>query len=245
MFDAAPLYAQRKMRVLIGCECSGVVRRAFAALGHDVTSCDLKPAEDGSNHHIICDVRDLLHKGWDLLAVMHPPCTRLCNSGVRWLSKPPGKLPLHYAEAIRLRYAQWDEERRLQMMWDDLRDGTALFSDCWNAPIERVAVENPVMHKHAKKLIRGFERHAQSVQPWQFGTEKDGPDNVKKRTCLWLRGLPVLTPTGTLDGTTARDEIHSASPGKNRAAYRARFFPGLAAAMAEQWGGYAVEAMAA
>ena len=185
------------MRVLIGCECSGIVRRAFDALGHDVWSVDMKPSEDGSNRHIIGDVRDYLNDGWDLLAVMHPPCTRLCNSGVRWLTKaPPG--------------------RSLDEMWAELDDGAALFSDCWNAPIPRIAVENPVMHKHAKDRIRNFAPHSQSVQPWQFGTDERGPDNIKKRTCLWLKGLPKLVPTGTLDGTTARDEIHKASPGPNR-----------------------------
>jgi hypothetical protein len=208
------------MRVLIGCECSGIVRRAFAARGHDVWSVDLKPAEDRSNRHIVGDIRDYLGEGWDLLAVLHPPCTRLTNSGVRWLSVPP-------------------PGRTLADMWAELHEGAALFSDCWTAPIPRIAVENPVMHRHAKALIRDFQPHSQSVQPWQFGTAEDGPDNVKKRTCLWLRGLPPLVPTGTLDGSTARDEIHKASPGPDRAARRSRFFPGLAEAMADQWGGYA------
>lgn len=213
------------MRILIGCECSGIVRRAFAARGHDVWSCDLKPAEDRSNRHIVGDVRDLLHDGWNLLAVLHPPCTRLTNSGVRWLSVPP-------------------PGRTLPDMWAELDEGAALFSACWNAPIPRVAVENPVMHRHAKERIVNFQPHAQSVQPWQFGTDPGGPDNVKKRTCLWLRGLPNLTPTGTLDGSTARDEIHKASPGPDRAERRSRFFPGLANAMADQWGGWALEQVA-
>jgi hypothetical protein len=167
-------------------------------------------------------VRDLLGDGWDLLAVMHPPCTRLTNSGVRWLHVPP-------------------PGRSLAEIWAELDEGAALFSACWNAPIPRVAVENPVMHRYAKARIVNFAPHSQSVQPWQFGTDPDGPDNVKKRTCLWLRGLPTLTPTGTLDGSTARDEIHKASPGPDRAARRSRFFPGLATAMAEQWGGYATQ----
>ena len=208
------------LKVLIGCECSGIVRRAFAALGHDAWSCDLKPAEDRSNHHLICDIRDVLDLGWDLLAVMHPPCTRLTNSGVRWLSVPP-------------------PGRSIEEMWAELGAGAALFSDCWNAPIERIAVENPVMHRHAKSRIRNFAPHSQSVQPWQFGSDDAGPDNVKKRTCLWLKGLPKLESTGSLDGKTARAEIHRAPPGPDRAERRSRFFPGLAAAMAMQWGGLA------
>ena len=211
------------LKVLIACECSGTVRDAFLANGHDAWSCDLKPDERRSNRHIQDDVRYILaHECWDLLMVAHPPCTRLCNSGVRWLSvPPPGKT--------------------LEEMWHELEEGAALFSDMWNADVPRVAVENPVMHKHAKARIRNFEKHTQSVQPWQFGTDPDGPDNEKKRTCLWLRGLPALVPTGTLDGSTARNSVHHASPGPDRATERSRFFPGIAKAMADQWGGYALE----
>ena len=197
------------MRVLIACEFSGTVRRAFTARGHDAWSCDLLPAEDGSNRHIVGDARDLLNDGWDLLMVAHPPCTRLCNSGVRWLTKaPPG--------------------RTLADMWDELETGAALFSAFWNAPIPRIAVENPVMHKHAKALIEGYAPPAQSVQPWQYG------HGEVKRTCLWLRGLPVLTPTDVVEGREAR--VHRMPPGPNRGKERSRFFSGIADAMADQWG---------
>lgn len=230
------------LRVLIGCEKSGTVRRAFAALGHDVWSVDMLPADDRSNRHIVGDIRDHLNDGWDLLCVMHPPCTRLANSGVRWLTEPPTKLePEDYPPAVCAAYQTWDRAQRLDFMWQQLQAGADLFSDCWNAPIPRIAVENPVMHKHAKALIRGYQPFAQSVQPWHFGTDETGPDNVKKRTCLWLKGLPRLTRTGTLDGSTARDEIHKASPGPDRKHRRSVFFPGIAAAMAAQWGGYALE----
>jgi hypothetical protein len=122
-------------------------------------------------------------------------------------------------------------------MWRELDEGAALFSDVWNVShIPCVAVENPVMHRHAKARITNFRPQAQTVQPWQFGTDEDGPDNEKKRTCLWLRNLPPLVPTGTLDGSTARDSVHKASPGPDRWRERSRFFPGLAAAMADQWG---------
>jgi len=197
------------MRVLIACEFSGTVRRAFTARGHDAWSCDLLPAEDGSNRHIVGDARDLLDDGWDLLMVAHPPCTRLCNSGVRWLTKaPPG--------------------RTLADMWAELEAGAALFSAFWNAAIPRIAVENPVMHKHAKALIEGYAPPAQSVQPWQYG------HGEVKRTCLWLRGLPVLTPTDVVEGREAR--VHRMPPGPNRGKERSRFFLGIADAMADQWG---------
>ena len=207
-------HSTKQMRVLVGCEFSGTVRRAFAMRGHDAWSCDLLPAEDRSNKHIVGDIRDILSDGWDLLIVCHPPCTRLCNSGVRWLSKPPAS-------------------KTLEQMWQELDEGCALFSDCWNAPIERVAVENPVMHRYAKERIRNYVEPAQSVQPWQFG------HGEVKRTCFWLKNLPALTPTNIVDGREPR--IHHMSPGPDRAKERSRFFSGIAEAMADQWGGYALE----
>jgi hypothetical protein len=196
------------LRVLVACEYSGVVRRAFLARGCDAWSCDLLPSEDGSNRHIRGDARDLLHDGWDLLMVAHPPCTRLCNSGVRWLHTPP---PGKTAGQMEL----------------ELREGAALFSAFWNAPIPRVAVENPVMHGHAKRLIENYAEPAQSVQPWQFG------HGETKRTCLWLRGLPPLRPTNVVEGREQR--VHRMPPSPTRWKERSRFYPGIAAAMAEQW----------
>lgn len=199
------------MRILVACEFSGTVRRAFAALGHDAWSVDLLPSEDRSNKHIIGDARDLLNDGWDLLAVFHPPCTRLCNSGVRWLA-----------------------ERNL---WADLDEAAALFSDFWNAPIERIALENPVMHKHAKARIVNYQEPAQSIQPWQYG------HGETKRTCLWLKNLPPLTPTNIVSGREAR--VHRMSPGPDRWKERSRFYPGIADAMAVQWTDYVAERIAA
>lgn len=217
-------------RVLVACEYSGVVRNAFLALGHDAWSCDLRPSADGSNRHVRGDARDLLYDGWDLLMVAHPPCTRLCNSGVRWLREPPGRLTRDdYTAAEREAYALMSRDERLAFMWRKLDEGAELFSDFWCAPIERVAVENPVMHSYAKERIREYAPFAQSVQPWQFG------HGEIKRTCLWLRGLPPLVPTNVVAGRTAR--VHTAGPGPARWVERSRFFPGIAAAMADQWGG--------
>ncbi|MDE4189655.1 hypothetical protein [Phaeobacter gallaeciensis] len=241
MFEAFEAHPGRPLKVLIGCEQSGVVRDAFNALGHDAWSCDLLAAETPSNRHIVGDVRDVMNwDSWDLLAVMHPPCTRLCNSGVRWLKEPPKNPP---ADCTREEAAAWptlDRAARLEMIWRHLDRGAALFSDVWNVEhIPMVAVENPVMHPHAKARIRNFRPAAQSVQPWHFGTDEAGPDNERKRTCFWLRNLPKLRRTGTLDGTTARESVHKASPGADRWKERSRFFPGIAAAMADQWGGAA------
>jgi hypothetical protein len=128
------------MKVLIACEYSGAVREAFRAKGHDAWSCDLLPADDASPYHIQGDARPLLTQGWDLL-IAHPPCTRLTNSGVRWL-----------------------HERNL---WSELDEACALFRDFLAAPIARVAVENPIPHKYAMERIG--QRYDQIIQPWQFG----------------------------------------------------------------------------
>ena len=189
------------MRVLVACEFSGVVRRAFSAKGHDAWSCDLLPSEDRCNQHIVGDARDILNDGWDLLMVAHPPCTRLCNSGVRWLAE--------------------------RDMWADLDAAAELFSAFWNAPIQRIAVENPVMHRHAKERIVNYQPPAQSIQPWQFG------HGETKRTCLWLRNLPCLTPTNIVEGRAAR--VHRMPPGPDRWKERSRTPQGFADAMADQW----------
>lgn len=167
-------------------------------LGHDAWSCDLRRSEDGSNRHIIGDAREIVHWGWDLLIVAHPPCTRLCNSGVRWLDDPSKMKNLgeDFTDAERVAWPSMDFEAKRALMWQKLDAGAALFSDLWNAPVKRVAVENPVMHKHAKARIRNYQEFAQSVQPWQFG------DWERKRTCFWLRGLPNLKPVYTSEGNS-------------------------------------------
>lgn len=177
------------MRVLVACEYSGVVRRAFLNRGCDAWSCDLLPAEDGSTRHIQGDARTLLADGWDLL-VAHPPCTRLANSGVRWLrNPPPGKT--------------------LTQMQKELEEGAELFSAFWNAPIPRICVENPVMHGHAKALINGYVAPAQSVQPWQFGHPEC------KRTCFWLKNLPppLSPPTSWMAGSNGSIGCHQVQTG--------------------------------
>jgi len=187
------------MRVLVACEYSGRVRDAFIRRGHDAISCDLLPTEQ-PGPHIQGDVRPLLRDRWDLV-IAHPPCTRLCNSGVRWL-----------------------HERNL---WGDMHEAVDFFLECLNANAPCVAVENPVMHKYARERIG---KPSFTVQPWQFG------DNEKKRTCFWTHGLFDLQPTSKLDGSTAAQSVHKATPGPDRWKERSRTFPGLAEAIADQWG---------
>lgn len=233
------------LRVLIACEFTGTVRREFDRLGHDVWSCDKRPADDRSNRHIVGDVREILEWGWDLLIVAHPPCTRLCNSGVRWIDDPSKMKNLgeDFTDQERAAWPHMDLEARRDLMQIKLREGAALFSDLWNAPVKRVAVENPVMHKHAKALIRNYEEFTQSIQPWQFG------DWERKRTCFWLRGLPPLRPLYASEAACAAalgvagrpdNRVHRMTPGPDRNKERSRFFPTVARAMAEQWGGFAL-----
>lgn len=187
------------MRVLVACEFSGIVRDAFAARGHDAWSCDLLPSERPGNH-LQCDVRTVLDDGFDLM-IAHPECTYLCNSGVRWLHERPERWPLMEAAA-------------------------EFFRAMLDAPIQHIAVENPVMHGYAKKLI-GVQQ-TQIVQPWQFG------DSERKATCLWLKNLPALRQTNVV--LALGNSVHHEPPGPERKRNRSRTFPGIAAAIADQWG---------
>jgi hypothetical protein len=207
------------MKVLIACEYSGAVRDAFLAHGHDAMSCDLLPTEKPGPHYQ-GDVRDVLHNGWDLM-VAHPTCTRLTNSGVRWLKVPP-------------------PGRTLESMWQELEEAAKFYLLLRNAPIPRIAVENPIMHLYARARIQ--PRPRQIVQPWWFG------EPYFKATGFELIGLPPLIPTNKLtppkrgtDEHKAWSKIHRASPGPDRWKERSRTFPGVASAMAAQWGAIPME----
>lgn len=220
------------LRVLIGCEFTGTMRRAFAARGHDAWSCDLLPADDGSNRHIVGDVRDLLGDGWDLLVVAHPPCTRLCRSGRRWLSgpgnmTPPKKLP---------------RGRTWASMIAEFEAGLDLFIACWRAPIARVAIENPEMHDLARARMPSDLPSPHMVQPFWFGEPQ------YKATGWYLRGLPRLVATNRLAEPEpggaewkAWNRVWRMPPGADRGKERSRFFDGMAAAAADQWGSYALD----
>ncbi|WP_299640543.1 hypothetical protein [uncultured Tateyamaria sp.] len=165
---------------------------------------------------------------------------------MRWLKEPPTNPPADCTPDEATAWPLLNRDEKLAMIWDHLEKGAQLFGDVLNVPhIPLVAVENPIMHRYAKERIRGYFPPSQSLHPWHHATDEDGPDNERKRTCLWLRGLEKLTPTGTLDGTTARDSVHKAKPGKDRWKVRSKFFPGIANAMADQWGGEALALMAA
>jgi hypothetical protein len=109
-----------------------------------------------------------------------------------------------------------------------MREGAEFFKRLLNCDIPMIAVENPVPHRYALEIIG--RKYDQTIQPWQFG------HTTSKRTCLWLKNLPPLTPTDILPKDQHTHDIHLASPGKDRAKIRSRFFEGIAEAMADQWG---------
>ncbi|WP_226018668.1 hypothetical protein [Novosphingobium sp. FKTRR1] len=116
-------------RVLIGCERSGVMRRAFLARGFDAWSCDIEAADDASNRHIRGDLLAHLNDGWDLLCVMHPPCTILCNSGVRWLY-------IGGRRACGRHEARWADLERARLRSRTFEGLAAACADQWGAVLE-------------------------------------------------------------------------------------------------------------
>lgn len=202
------------MRVLVACEYSGTVRDAFRAKGHDAWSCDLLPCDADPTYHHQGDVLDLLHDGWDLM-IAHPPCTHLAVSGAA-----------HFARKI----ASGEQQKALAFVH-------ALLA----APIQRIALENPVSIISSK-----IRKPDQIVQPYEYGHD------ASKRTCLWLKGLPPLKPTKYVEPrlvTTPSGKIakrwanqcdnyghDKQTPSPNRWKIRSATYQGIADAMADQWG---------
>jgi len=198
------------MRVLVGCEFSGIVREAFRRLGHDAWSCDLLPSEDDSPYHMQCDVSTVLDRGWDQ-AVFHPPCTYLCSSGLHWNKRRPDRA-------------------------SQTEDAVRFFMSLANAPIPRIAIENPVGCMSTR-----HRKPDQIIQPWMFGHD------ASKGTCLWLKGLPKLIPTNILQparlqsngrpqwGNMTPGGQNKLSPSEDRWKLRSLTYLGIASAMADQW----------
>lgn len=204
------------MRVLVGCEYSGRVRDAFAARGHDAWSCDIEEPSETPGNHVKGDVLSLLGDGWDL-AVFHPPCTYLTVSGLHWNTRDP------------LRAAKTDLS-------------VAFVRELMDAPIPRIALENPVGCLSTK-----IKKPSQTVQPYEFG------EDASKKTCLWLKGLPLLHGTERVSGRMVEwprgsgrwverwgnqtdSGQNKLAPSATRWKDRSRTYLGIAAAMAAQWG---------
>lgn len=222
------------MNVLIACEESQTVCKAFRERGHNAFSCDIQEPSGGHPEwHILGDATELLKErdiefitldgtkhfvsGWDLL-IAHPPCTYLSNAG-----------------AARL-YKRIDGESFVNL--DRLNkglDARAFFMQFVNAPIERKAIENPV-----PSGVYRLPKYTQIVQPYEFG------HTYSKKTCLWLYNLPALTPTKIIkpvcswvsggskkaDGTA---RLNKGTPFRDSKT-KSKTFEGIAEAMAEQWG---------
>ena len=227
------------MKVLVACEESQTVCKAFRERGHEAYSCDIQEPSGGHPEwHIHGDAIAALDGGvittmdgkqhdvgkWDLL-IAHPPCTYLTVTGNRWFNEE--------------RYGGKARQRK------ELRNEAAIFFMSFiNADVDKIAVENPIGY-----MSTAYQKPTQIIQPWMFG------DNYSKSTCLWLKGLPALVPQVTeqpelewkewIDKKTGRKRrqplwyyealVNSKTP-EERAKIRSKTFPGIAIAMSEQWG---------
>ena len=209
------------MNVLVACEESQRVCIAFRERGHNAFSCDIEPCSGGHPEwHIMQDVVPILDgrcgfktmdgiehsiDGKWDLIIAHPPCTYLSNAGARFLY-PKGVL---------------NEERLAKGMI-----AKDFFMHFYNADCDRIAIENPIPSK-----VYGLPPYTQTIQPWMFGHP------VQKKTCLWLNGLPELRPTNVVEErqSTKIPGNWFNSGGKERQKNRAKTFPGIAKAMADQW----------
>lgn len=203
------------LSVLVACEYSGRVSGAFRDRGFEAWSCDLLPTDAFPRWHIQGDALDAINsRPWDLV-IAHPPCTYMTNSGVCHLHT--------------------DESR-----WAKLDEAAAFFRAIWDCSAPRVVIENPVMHRYAKKRIGGLQQ-AQTIQPYHFGHME------QKATCLWIRGVPKLRHTSDLKAETMalpsnqRQRLHYLPPSENRWKLRSTTYQGIADAMARQWGDYLYE----
>lgn len=228
----------KPLRVLVGCEESGVVRRAFRALGHDAWSCDLRPAADGSPYHLQCDVLTVLNDGWDMMIVF-PDCTYLTNSAA-WAYADPNydKFPgVGYHQRVKPETLVGEARR-------DARERALVFvQTLLDAPIPMIALENPV-----GCISTRIRPASQYVQPHDYG------DDASKCTGLWLVNLPKLKPTirvaGRMiewprgSGKMVERWSNQTDGGQNklpqtddRWSIRSKTYEGLASAMALKWGG--------
>lgn len=203
------------MRVLVACEESQAVTIELRKLGHEAYSCDVIPCSGGHPEwHLQQDVIPLLDEDWDMI-IAFPPCTYLSNAGACRLYPKKGQLDVE-------RYQKGLEAKEF-------------FMKILNANCPRIAVENPVSSR-----IFEMPKHSQEIQPYMFGHP------YTKKTRLWLKGLPNLVPTDMVEpispycpsgtGRKKRDKYGAAKRGED-AKNRAKTFPGVAKAMAEQWAG--------
>lgn len=212
------------MKILVACEESQAVTIAFREKGHEAYSCDIQDCSGGHQEwHIKGDVLPELKKKWDMI-IAFPTCTYLTNAGTR-----------HYSRRINPEWKVLEREAK--------REKAAQFFMLFvNAECDKIAIENPVGYMNSQ-----YRKPNQIIHPYYFG------DNAKKRTCLWLKGLPTLEPSNMLPepeplyvckGTLSKGKkigwcegIRGTTGGqKGRAKARSKTFLGIAKAMADQWG---------
>lgn len=221
------------MRILVACEESQIVCNEFRRLGHIAFSCDIEPCSGGhpewhiqgdalqiinGNCNFVCQAgnKEVQVGAWDLL-IAHPPCTFLTITGNRWFNIDK------YGEKAIHRY----KERE---------NAYEFFMKFVNADCERIAIENPIGY-----MSKAYQKPTQIIHPYYFG------DHTRKATCLWLKGLKPLVSTNVVEpviihyknGKGTDNPWHMETmnlPPKERAKARSKTFPGIAKAMAEQWG---------
>lgn len=256
----------KKLKVAVLCEESQTVTKAFRALGHEAYSCDLENCSGGHPEwHIKHDAIQVLSGGVfplgnDVkvdeviihsldLVIAHPPCTRLTNAGVRWLTSKKARNGYVWHDKFGL-YIKDDPNG----IWADLASGITFFEEflIYGRNGNKIAIENPKPHKYARDgfwvpdpmpevhesnfFFTGIGQYTQSIQPYEFGHLET------KETCLWLYNLPNLVPTNNVYDEMMklpygeRAKVHHASPGPERAKLRSKTYKGIAEAMASQWG---------
>lgn len=206
------------MRVLIGCETSGRTRSERTARGHDAWSCDLLPSDDNSARHFQLDVRHVLHvmRGYFDLFIVHPACTYVCSSGLHWNSR-----------------GRTEADGRPRAAHTE--DAVAFAIEMMHADIPRIAMENPV-----GCLSTRYRKPDQYIQPYEFGHD------ASKRTCLWLKNLPLLRHTAYVQPRMVSNKPRWANqtdsgqnklaPSNDRWKLRSETYQGWSDAMAAQWG---------
>lgn len=194
------------MKILVACEESQAVTKELRKLGHEAYSCDIQLCSGGHPEwHIQGDAIEVTYREhWDML-IAHPPCNKLSNAGARHLY-PKGVL---------------NEDRYKEGLI-----AKEFFMKFINAPIDKIAVENPIQSK-----IFNIPKYTQSIEPYWFGHP------YKKKTCLWLKNLPELVPTNILDKPESTKIVGNwfNKGGKDRQKNRSKTFKGIAKAMATQW----------
>lgn len=194
------------MKILVACEESQAITIELRKLGHEAFSCDILECSGGHPEwHIQGDAITEAYSGKYDMMIAHPPCTYLSNAGARFLY-PKGIL---------------NQERLNKGL-----EAKDFFNKLLNAPIEKIAVENPIQSK-----IFGIRKYDQCIEPYQFGHP------FKKKTCLWLKNLPLLEPTNILEKPQSTKVAGNwfNKGGKERQKNRSKTFAGIAKAIADQW----------